>query len=677
MAGGTDIVDLAASLLAAAKPFNRLPDATRVRLAGYAGERLAIPGEIIVREGEIGEDFYLVAAGALHVLGLAFDGSELVLDRLGPGACFGEQALLAEHPVARSASVRAVTRSRLLVLPRKALQEAGEADAALIAALRKTGEGQKTERMTRFRERILSTLGISGDYAIERYGEGDFVFREGDRGDKIYLVTAGRALVRRGSGADEKVISELLPGQFFGELAILNDAPRAASVQAGDDLEVVALDGLWFRSLLERNPRLSSLMASLKGMYVLPARGLVTLQSSGFAASPSLTALHHLADGRKIMSIRHTGADAFRGLVVGADEATSSVRFADREAGIQRQIHLFDSRIVEIETEGAWPGLGIAFEAMLDGTPVADREMTAFEVTGDLGKTEPPARDSAEILCRCSAVTTAALVAAIGQGCSSLDQIAAATRATLVCGGCIPAVKELLGQDEWMAATCEVARPVTADIRLFRLRTIVAAKPALPGQHVVLQARIRGRWVSRPYTLVSDPAQAGAYELIVRREKEGLLSRWLFDQLGEGGALRISPPQGTFCIDPGHAPAVVFLAGGIGITPALAAARSLAARPAAWRLAIDHSVAAPDEAVCRGELEQLAEREARLAFRLRVTRDDGRIGRADIEDYGARFPDAVFWICGSDRYVTGVTTLLEQSGVPAARIAVERFTPWG
>jgi ferredoxin-NADP reductase/CRP-like cAMP-binding protein len=677
MAVANDIADLAASLLSSAKPFDRLPEATRFRLAGHATDRLATPGEIIVREGDIGDDFYLVAAGALHVLGRAFDGSELVLDRIGSGACFGEQALLAEHPVPRSASVRAVTRSRLLVLPRKALKEAGEADAALIAALRKTGEGQKAELNTRFRERILSTLGIAGDYSIEHYSEGDFVFREGDPGEKIYLVTAGRALVLRGSGEEERVISELLPGQFFGELAILNNAPRVASVKAGDALEVVALDGLWFRLLLERNPRLGSLMVSLKAVYVLPTRGLLTLQSSGIASNPTLTALHHLAGGRKILSIRHTGTDAFRGLVMGADEATSSVRFANREAGIQRQLHLFESRIVEIETEGAWPGLGIAFEYMLDGTPITDREMTAFEVSGDLGKADPPPRDSAEILCRCSAVTTAAMVSAIGQGCRSLDQIAAATRATVVCGGCIPTVKELLGQDEWMAATCEDASPLAADISVFRLRTMVQARPALPGQHVILQARIRGRWVSRPYTLVSDPTQEGAYELIVRREQEGLLSRWLFDQLGDGGALRISPPQGTFCIDAGNSQAVVFLAGGIGITPALAAARSLKTRPGAWPLTIDHSVATPDQGICRRELEQLAQQEPRLTFRLRVTRDDGRIDRQDVDDYCARFPDALFWICGSDRYVTGITALLEQCALPAARIAVERFTPWG
>ena len=173
------------------------------------------------------------------------------------------------------------------------------------------------------------------------------------------------------------------------------------------------------------------------------------------------------------------------------------------------------------------------------------------------------------------------------------------------------------------------------------------------------------------------PGTDGCYELVVRRERQGLLSRWLFDQLNEGGALRLSPPQGSFCIAPGHAQDVVFLAGGIGITPALAMARSMVMLPGSWALAIDHSVSTEEQGVYRGEFEILSRAHPRIAFRLRVTGREGRIGSVDVAAYVRRFPEATFRVCGSTGYVAGATALLESCGVHAARIEIERFIPWG
>ncbi len=464
-----DSASEAARLLAATKPFDRLADEARVSLAGHARERRFMPGEIIVREGEPGDEFFLIADGAVHVLGRGFDDTDLVLARLEAGSCFGEQALLADRPVPRSASVRSATRCRLLVLPRDALGRALEKDEQILALLRQTGETQKAERSTLFRERILGELGIGAGYAVEHFAAGSFVFHEGDTGDKIYLIVTGRALVLKRAAA--LPLAELLPGQFFGELAILDDAPRVASIKAAEPMQVAALEGAWFRSTLDRNPRLRSVMASLRSMYVLPARGLVTLQSSGLASHPTLTAVHHLPEGRRVLSMRVPEANAFRAQLMGMDEATRSIRFEADGAGLYRQLHLLGGKIIELEAEGAWPGLGAAFERLLGGTAVDEDEIAAFETGGDLGTITPPARDAAEVVCRCSGATTAAIVSAIGQGCTDLDQISEATRAGVVCGGCIPILKEFLGQEEWHPASCEAAVPLSERVRMFRLRT--------------------------------------------------------------------------------------------------------------------------------------------------------------------------------------------------------------
>jgi len=68
---------------------------------------------------------------------------------------------------------------------------------------------------------------------------GEVVIHEGDVGEEMYFLTKGRVAVLRGDPPDPLTV--LPPGSFFGELAILRDAPRAATIRALDDVEVYAL----------------------------------------------------------------------------------------------------------------------------------------------------------------------------------------------------------------------------------------------------------------------------------------------------------------------------------------------------------------------------------------------------------------------------------------------------
>ena len=71
------------------------------------------------------------------------------------------------------------------------------------------------------------------------FAPGDVVVHEGDVGDEMYFLTKGQVEVIRGDPPERLTI--LRPGSFFGELAILRDAPRAATIRALSDIEVYAL----------------------------------------------------------------------------------------------------------------------------------------------------------------------------------------------------------------------------------------------------------------------------------------------------------------------------------------------------------------------------------------------------------------------------------------------------
>jgi CRP-like cAMP-binding protein len=82
---------------------------------------------------------------------------------------------------------------------------------------------------------------------------------QGKSGSEFFLIESGQA----SAAVDGKKVAEFGPGDFFGELALLGRTPRAATVTADSDMELVVLSALEFRSLLEDNHRVAMKMLGL------------------------------------------------------------------------------------------------------------------------------------------------------------------------------------------------------------------------------------------------------------------------------------------------------------------------------------------------------------------------------------------------------------------------------
>jgi len=87
-----------------------------------------------------------------------------------------------------------------------------------------------------------------------RFSAGKTIFSQGDPASELYFIVEGSVQVLRGSGPEAKLIAELGEGDTFGEIALISDQPRTATVRAKTDTEVCTIHKLEFEQLIKQSP---------------------------------------------------------------------------------------------------------------------------------------------------------------------------------------------------------------------------------------------------------------------------------------------------------------------------------------------------------------------------------------------------------------------------------------
>lgn len=116
---------------------------------------------------------------------------------------------------------------------------------------------------------------------------GEFVFEEGELGREMYVVHEGQVEILRGRGDEEIQLAVMEKGDFFGEMAILEDLPRNASARALDDVVLVRINGAQFDGMLRQNPEIAVRIMRKLSRRLRQADGLLreTLKTRVSAAS--------------------------------------------------------------------------------------------------------------------------------------------------------------------------------------------------------------------------------------------------------------------------------------------------------------------------------------------------------------------------------------------------------
>ena len=229
-----------------------------VEVKRFAGQRRFPPGTTIVRQGEVGQEFFILLEGTVDVLIERPGSGELLVDRLSPGQWFGESALTGDG--FRNATVRAAGGAPALVatLDAVAFERIVEASPALRERLGEVVMNHQVHRQLRTLGALdLSALtSITHDLASQTFQPGETILRQGALGDSFFFLLEGTVEVtqRRPDGT-ERVLREQHAGEYFGELALLGNGRRTANVKAvRGPVRVVELTRADFDELIARSP---------------------------------------------------------------------------------------------------------------------------------------------------------------------------------------------------------------------------------------------------------------------------------------------------------------------------------------------------------------------------------------------------------------------------------------
>ena len=97
------------------------------------------------------------------------------------------------------------------------------------------------------------------DLFEKEYDAGEIIFSEGDSGKALYIVMSGSVDIVKKADTGSKVLASLGPGSYFGEMALISDAPRFASaVAVGEKTNLLIMYKSYFDSLIKVNSRISS-----------------------------------------------------------------------------------------------------------------------------------------------------------------------------------------------------------------------------------------------------------------------------------------------------------------------------------------------------------------------------------------------------------------------------------
>lgn len=229
------------------KPLN---DNMITKAATAMTEKSFEDGDYIIRQGDPGEEFFVIKEGSVRCTSSKDGGEEIDLITLDAGTYFGEMALMLDEP--RHANCISKGPCTCYVLSREDFE-------SLIGSMQNITQTLAMQMRTRILKSVpllaLLTdeelLAVSDAMRVQIFGPGDTIIRQGNTGERFYIINDGEVVVtiQHGSGKP-KELTRLSTQEYFGERALITQEPRKATISAVTEVECLVLDRISFQKLI-------------------------------------------------------------------------------------------------------------------------------------------------------------------------------------------------------------------------------------------------------------------------------------------------------------------------------------------------------------------------------------------------------------------------------------------
>lgn len=226
--------------------------------------------QVIYEEGGEGEFLYLIGMGAVRLQARLPNGKTHVFSHLQEGDFFGEHTFMSH--LKHSNSAVAETDSDILMVDR----------ATFNTWVSKYPEIMNTMEEF-YNKRVLAKVltltplfkGIEDDvcmelakkFTVSRFLQGETIMRKGEQGDTFYLIRSGSVQVsvdKKDAPGRQVGLDQMGEGEFFGEISLLTDLPRTATIIASQDVELMELTREDFRAISTRFPSVRKVVESYR-----------------------------------------------------------------------------------------------------------------------------------------------------------------------------------------------------------------------------------------------------------------------------------------------------------------------------------------------------------------------------------------------------------------------------
>ncbi len=214
-------------------------------------------GSIIFRQGEPADKFYIIVKGQVDVVLAHASGTEVVTAQLGKGQHFGEAGLL--ENATRSATVRVSSDDEVSLMAidqasfNKLVSQSQLTSEAIVTLMRQhTTTNYLMQVLT---ETLPEASGQSKfDHKFLHFQPGEIIVRQGDIADNFYMINKGKVDIMSSHNESEP-IAQLVSGQYFGEMGLLQRGKRANTVRAAlnseTEIELIMIGQETFHQLMQ------------------------------------------------------------------------------------------------------------------------------------------------------------------------------------------------------------------------------------------------------------------------------------------------------------------------------------------------------------------------------------------------------------------------------------------